>query len=118
MAFSPSISAGILGTLKVPAGTDVYDAIMGGIEPDLLTVNLTHLKEKYASETSDQHAARMERYRVAYEKYDAAFAQWVSVTTNAMSSYKRDVMQHAENVDRNREANALTQLEQSINTHA
>ncbi|MAE68300.1 hypothetical protein CL635_00610 [bacterium] len=64
---------------KLPMnGKEFFDVLMGQIEPDLVSDNVASLKEKYADETSEEHVARMERYRaavVAYrEKRDHYFA--------------------------------------------
>ncbi len=53
------------------AAVRLYDAIMGQLEPDLTTAELPNLDRKYAGEPRAGRAARMERYRRAFARYDA-----------------------------------------------
>ena len=48
----------------------VYDVIMGQIEPDLVSDAIASLDEKYKDELPDDRQARMERYSLAFMVLD------------------------------------------------
>ncbi len=100
MSLNPSISAGILSSIQIPGGPEIYDALMGKIDPDLLTVNVSHLDEKYAGETPEQKQTRLQRYRTAYEAYDAAFRAWVDQVQGTMNVFRSGALHAAERQDR------------------
>lgn len=54
-------------------GDVLYNAIMRGMEQDLLTCNLKTLDEKYRGESAGEHEARMQRYKVAFARLDEIF---------------------------------------------
>ncbi len=53
----------------------LYDELMSRIEPDLVSNQLPLLDQKYAGETEEEHAARMEQYAAAYVVFDACLAE-------------------------------------------
>lgn len=110
--FTPSV----IGITPPPVltGTELYDSIMGDIEPELLSANLLLLKEAYANETPDERAARAARYEAAYAEYDARFAKNCDDWNEQLHAYKRHALQNVENRVQNKEAAELSSLESSL----
>lgn len=98
----------------LPTGQQVYDALMGEIEPDLLTTSIPLLEEKHKGESDEERSMRYRRYEQAYEQYDQAFAAWSVTLQNAVHDYRREALRSAEEASREKEASALQQLEQAI----
>jgi len=82
-------------TIAIPTGEDLHDAIMGAIEPDLLTSNIHGLDEKYEDESEEDKAKRMERYKKAFKKYNGMYTKWMSSLHSEASSYKASVLEKA-----------------------
>lgn len=61
----------------LPTGKDVYDALMGLIEPELVTAELPRLEERFTSDSPDDRKARMQRYAAAFKAYEKAFADYI-----------------------------------------
>lgn len=100
--------------LNFPTGEEVYDSIMGEIEPELLTANIPHLDEQYVNETEEDRAARYERYNTAYAAYDEAYAKWEADLNTLVTSYRHDALSSAEAQSKQDDETAMTQLEQSF----
>lgn len=111
---APQTTAATKPTIRVPSGPEIYDRIMGQIEPELLSRNLPLLKEKYKGETPEQKAEREQRYAAAYAAFDAAFSKWVIDVNAAVAAYRRSVLRDAEEKSQSKEVNELSQLESSI----
>lgn len=103
---------------QFPTGQQIYDMIMGQIEPELLTANLDTLDAPYAGESKDAHDARYERYSRAFAKYKVAYAQWVSELHQAIGSYKRAVRKAAEGANQEKEEQILKNLEDQFSLPA
>jgi len=93
------------------AGEDVYNALMGGIEPDLLTFNLPLLEEKYKNETSEQRASRYRHYEEAYAAYDKMFEEWNAQYQEKVKARKRQALASAEAKNREEEQPLLADIE-------
>jgi len=104
----------------IPTGDDIYNNLMGAIEPDLLTTNISLLDEKYKGETKEERQARLERYRQAYNEYDKVYERWITDFTSAVTQFKRDALHSAEadaKTEDQKDLDALeTQIEQSSTT--
>lgn len=50
----------------------LYDMLMAEIEPELCSMELPLLEERYAGETPEEHEERMNRYELAYAVFDEA----------------------------------------------
>lgn len=48
---------------------DLYNILMGAIEPDLTTVMIPILEEMYLGETEDEYRTRMARYADAIDRF-------------------------------------------------
>ncbi|PIQ76461.1 hypothetical protein COU78_06680 [Candidatus Peregrinibacteria bacterium CG10_big_fil_rev_8_21_14_0_10_49_24] len=95
----------------MPTGTDVHDALMGPIEEDLLTGNLPTLSTKYMSETAQERAQRIERYKAALRKYDKAYAEWVSAVNAKVDGYKTTVLSYVQEKSANEDEGEISRLE-------
>ena len=93
-------------TTTIPTAEDLHDAIMGAIEPDLLTSNIHTLDEKYAGESEEEKALRMERYKKAFTKYNEVYEKWISSLHSQVSEYKAGIVEKAV-VQSNAEDDAL-----------
>ena len=98
----------------IPSGTDVYDALMAGIEPDLVTANIPLLGKKYAEETLEQRAVRYQRYENAYVQYDTAFVRWVREARIAIKEFRRTVLVAGEAKSRRGEEQTLSSITTQI----
>lgn len=95
----------------IPSGTDVYDALMGDIEMDLVSANLPRLREMYADETPAEHELRMQRYAEAFERYDKAFNAWIAGFQLAVAAVRKETLQRAEQKNQEEENAALATIE-------
>jgi len=98
----------------IPSGTDVYDALIGEIEMDLVSVNLPLLEEKYQDESPEDRSERFKRYEAAFTKFDQAFAEWNRNLQRAVSDLRHVALHTAEERNRTEEAQAITNLEAQL----
>jgi hypothetical protein len=75
----------------------VYNKLMGEIEPDLLLENIPKIDKKYADETDKQKKSRLKRYKKAYAKYDEKFKEFMS-SVHAKSRINKKKALHEEEV--------------------
>ena len=62
----------------LPTGEDIYNAIMGQIEPDLVTTSGVSTDAPKPAESDADFTARMERYRKAFGIYEKCFEAYVA----------------------------------------
>lgn len=62
----------------IPTGVELYDAIMGEIEPELTTSQLLLLKKKYAKETAQEGKERHARYNRAFALYERCYQEYTA----------------------------------------
>lgn len=96
-----------LATDQQPLAEEICDLLMAEIEPELLLANIPVLDSRYAAETPEDHAARMERYAAAYKKFDAAFAAFRGDVTGRVRVARRASLQEEEAKGKTEEANKL-----------
>lgn len=58
-----------------PGPQAYFDALMETIDPDLTSDNVPFLETRYAGESQEQRAKRMERYRAALDVCDELIRQ-------------------------------------------
>ena len=97
--------------LTLPSAKRLYDAIMGVIEPDLLTDELSRLNERFSSDTPKQKLARIARYKKAYAMYDRLFKEWVTTPFQAVEKYSKALK-------RGQEQQEIRNIESSIDSAA
>ena len=93
----------------------IYDMIMGEIEPDLLLANIPGLDEKYAHENEAQHKARMKKYKEAYKRFDTELAEFMGRIKNETRVSKRASLKKKEQKARKAEENELKDIEAAFN---
>ena len=89
----------------------LYDVLMGEIEPDLLLGNIPGLDAKYAGETPEQKDARMKRYEESYKKFDLEFSKFMVDVNDELKTARRAALQEKEEEDRTQESTKLGSLE-------
>ena len=99
---------------KIPTGQEVYDAIMGYIDPDLTTEGLKMLDQKYKGETPADFEARKKRYVLAYERYEQAYQGYMETLHAQVTRFHRDSVQKLELDDREQETDILQSLQAGI----
>ena len=70
----------------------LYDLIMGQIEPDLVTAQIPLLDAKYANETPEEKRARGERYAEAFALFEQTFGAMTHSWEQAISAYREDAI--------------------------
>ena len=94
----------------IPTGRELYDALMAHIEPELTSAQAKTLTEKYKGETPDQHAARMQRYELAFERCQQSYDEYMQTLDTQVKRYRKEAFTHAETQDRSRDENVLTKF--------
>lgn len=102
------------GAIKIPSGEEVYNGIMGRIDPDLLTTVIPTLEEKYKGESEAERTDRLERYKKAYEEYDKQYAAWEQELRMLVARARREALQTAEKKERVIEEQLLQNLDSQM----
>jgi len=100
----------------VPSGPEIYDGIMGGIEPELLNANIPLLEQKHKDESPEDRKARQERYKKAYAKYDEIYAEWHAGLNVYVAEQRRISLKSAEARNRSEEEKMMQNLEHQIHS--
>jgi len=108
------------GIPVIPApksGAEVYNGIMGTIEPELMTDQIPLMKEKYKDETPEQKNARGQRYAKAMEEYDRRYAQYLQEQDANLRSFKVGAIHFVEDKVSESDQQKMLSIESSFNTH-
>ncbi len=97
-------------------GTAIYDMLMAKIEPDLVTLVIPTLDEKYKTETPEERKARGLRYKDAFEKYDVAYREYMDGMKSGITKFQRDALHSVEQDNRADEQTDLDNLTSAIST--
>ncbi len=118
MADLPNPLAGLPMDPKTgqPSGEQIYDMLMAKIDPELLSASLPTLEEKYKNETPEQKKARGERYKLAFEQYDAAYQEYMRGIAQGVHSFQHSAMASVESDDKAREQADLQSLDSAISS--
>ena len=87
---------------------------MNTIEPELLSLSLPFLKEKYQHETEADRKKRADHYNDCYAKYDEKYATFTGLLQQKKRSNRHLAMQSAEEKDRTLDLQKLSELESLI----
>ena len=98
----------------IPTGQELYDAIMGHIEPELTTASLQVLAEKYADETPEERANRKQQYECAFAQYDQAYEGYIQTLQAQVDRHRRHSFTEVELEDRQEEEGFLKTLSHTI----
>ncbi len=82
-----------------PTAQEIYDMIMGAIEPELLSDMLPALDLLYVNETVEEKEARLAWYDIAFETYDARYTKFMEGWKN----YYTDIRKQAARIARTAE---------------
>lgn len=96
---------------SIPTAEELYDTLMRGIEPDLMSAQIPGLKAKYANETPEMQEARMARYTKAYAAYDKALAAYLKELDKQVNAYRKEAFKSGEAKSKVQEAEQLNALE-------
>ena len=99
---------------SIPSGQEIYDRIMGTIEPELLSQELPLLTDKYADETADAKKRRLARYARAFSAYDDAYGAFAADTSQKVHAYRSQAFALEESNDHRRDKGVLQKLESSF----
>lgn len=114
----PIVTAGIPELrMDVPitqSEDEIYDAIMGRIEPELTSAQIPTLEEKYKNETTEEKMARDARYAAASEEFDRQLTAFNAAMSQKVRSSHREAMGSLEQKHRDDEANVMTTIESSL----
>lgn len=98
----------------VLGGQELYDFIMGAIEPDLLSTNVGSLVQKYANQTDAEREERAVRYRNAFDEYERRLQQYQKEWDEQLRTYKRLAISYIEHESQNDESAQLEEIESSF----
>ncbi len=93
---------------------DLYNILMGAIEPDLATDVIPILDELYLGETEGEHTERMERYAKAIEKFKERSKEFMHDCTEAMLKIKDHAIALAKDAQATEDTGHIHTIEQSI----
>ncbi len=110
---NPDGSTDYLG-MRIPSGDELYNLLMGKIEPELTTDQLPLLDERYHGETPDESKARAKRYEKAFAEYDKQLQDYMEGLKQKLRAHQRIAMSSAELGAKAEEEDALTAIEASI----
>jgi hypothetical protein len=91
----------------IPTGQEIFDAIMGQIEPELTSVGVKTLEAKYKNETATDSYERRKRYALAYERYEKAYDETMATLHTQVDRYRRSSFAQVEQEDRANESTAF-----------
>ncbi len=75
------------------SGSDLYEAIMGSIEPDLLLSNMPQVILEMQHDTDERKAERAERYSKAFAEYDRRLTEHKKSWDAAYNAYRHSSME-------------------------
>lgn len=91
---------------------------MQGIEPELTSAGRKLSADTYKNETPDQHAQRMKRYDIAFERCNQAYEDYMRTLSAQVNRYRRDSFGFVEAKVQTEEASALDALSAFIHGFA
>jgi hypothetical protein len=102
--------------LQIPSGDDLYNTLMGRIEPDLTTDQLPLLDQKYKGESAEEAKVRAERYEKAFAEYDKQLAEYLAELQGKVREYQLSACRSVEHDDREKEERQLSALESTMDS--
>lgn len=111
---NPASTSTHLTPPKIPTGQEIFDAIMGHIEPELTTQGLETLEQKYVNETQEERDARKKRYALAFERYETAYEGYMGTLHAQVTRYRRESFGRAEMEDKQEDQSVLDRINQSF----
>ena len=96
------------------APEELYDEIMGQIEPDLTAARIEHLDEFYAGETPDQRAARFAAYDQAFTIFDEVLEKMHAESAKSAHEWKAQIQKKMHRREETEHARELSNVERSF----
>ena len=96
------------------SGDELYDSIMGSIEPDLLLSNMPQVVLAMEHDSEEAKAERIERYNRAFAEYDRRLKEHKEDWDRAYGQYRRASMENLHAFVSAAEAARMTDIEQEL----
>lgn len=96
------------------SGDELYDSIMGSIEPDLLLANMPQVVLDMEHDTKDAKAERIERYNRAFAEYDRRLAEHKRDWDKSYNAYKRASMESLSGFLNAADKDRMTDIERQL----
>lgn len=96
------------------SGAEIYNGIMREIESELTTAVLPTLKEKYSTETPEEHKARIEKYQKAFVEYDKRYQLYVQEQEACVRSLKMRAVHFVEQKANSDDRDKLQSMESTF----
>lgn len=93
---------------------DLYNILMGAIEPDLTTQMIPVLDEVYLGETEQEREKRMERYAAAIDEFRVRAAQFAHNFKHTIWQIGEHAMQLATDAQQQQDQDDLQQTESQL----
>jgi len=98
----------------IPTGQELFNVLMGNIEPELTTEGVKLLMEKYKNETPTEELQRRRRYELAYQKYEEAYTRTMNKIHDQVDHYRRVSFTEVEDEDRAEDSLLLNAITKSL----
>lgn len=99
-------------------GPELYDLIMGEIEPDLTAENIEKTKHAILSVTPEKRSEMAKRYDLAFQEYDKRAEEYQRQWNEQFKLYKHASMRELEAQVQAADGNTLSSLEAEITSSA
>ncbi len=82
----------------LPSGDQLYDYLMGQIEPDLVSDRIPFTVEAYKTDTEEERKERAIRYQKAFDEYKKRKDEYVKEARKKIAEYEREKFDELEEV--------------------
>jgi len=96
------------------SGDELYDSIMGSIEPDLLLSNMPQVVLDMEHDTKDMKTERIERYNRAFAEYDRRLAEHKRDWDKSYNQYRRASMESLTGFLQAADKDRMTDIERQL----
>ena len=93
---------------------EIYNLLMGQIEPDLTTDMLPVLDELYMDETNEEREKRGERYGAAFADFELAYDHFISSCVNFYTDLKKKAKALAQKATKEADTKDMNAIEDSL----
>ncbi len=94
--------------------TDLYDAIMVDIEPDLCSYMIDGLDDLYKGETKAENKVRLDRYVEAFELFENVYTYITSSWGEHFAEVRNTVIEDAKKLSKTKDTTELLDIEEEI----
>jgi len=99
---------------ELPSMEEIYNLLMGSIEPDLTTDMLPFLEEIYAGESAEEAEDRKRRYEEAFQEFAEKFDKALAIWKEQILRFKAKAFAMAQERVGKEDAQALSDIEHSF----